>query len=174
MHLKPWSFLHHSCAESHVDFVMANDLLYQVSNQKFHEIPLSQFPKCIIESNIIRPHWQKYSLISRIVDILKISFHNTRGALQLTLPGVCIAVIISSTVLAAECGPKLESPPHEHSDRLEKPGQRIEQTAITRKTAEHPKIKLPHSKHAGITPRVLKQQKFLCWYKRKFRENPRI
>ena len=174
MHLKPWSFLHHSCAEWHVDFVMANDLLYQVSNQKFHEIPLSQFPKCIIESNIIRPHWQKYSLISRIVDILKISFHNTRGALQLTLPGVCIAVIISSTVLAAECGPKLESPPHEHPDRLEKPGQRIEQTAITRKTAEHPKIKLPHSKRAGISPRVLKQQKFLCWYARKFRENPRI
>lgn len=90
---------------------MANYFLFQVSNQKLREVPLHQFPNCIIESSIIKSHWQKYSLIARIVDILKMSFHDTRGALQLTLPGVCIAVIISSTVLAAEYGPKLESPP---------------------------------------------------------------
>lgn len=82
-----------------------------MSNQNLWEVPLPQFPNCIIDSNIIKPHWQKYSLIARIVDILKMSFHNTRGALQLTLPGVCIAVIISSAELAAEYGPKLESPP---------------------------------------------------------------
>lgn len=103
-----------------------------MSNQNLWEVPLPQFPNCIIESNIIRPHWQKYSLIARIVDILKMSFHNTRGALQLTLPGVCIAVIISSTVLAAEYGPKLKSPPQEYSDCIGKPGQRIEQTTSQR------------------------------------------
>ena len=102
------------------------------------------------------------------------NFHNTRGALQLTLPGVCIAVIISSTVLAAEYDPKLESPLQEYSDCIAKPGQRTEQTTITSKRAEYPECPLHHGKHAGIILTALQQQKFLHCYAGKLRENLRI
>lgn len=47
------------------------------------------------------------------------NFHYTRGALQLTLPGVCITVIIYGTLPAAESCPKMETPVSKYPDQPE-------------------------------------------------------